>query len=404
MRTLYTTPVLAYPASGGPSLRVKNSIIALDKVSELHVVARLPLDSIGGINAQEFYERHCQSFSFSPSAYAPEPNRGSNYAWTRIISRKKDGLLTRDSAFILRCVREHSIDIAWCGFGNISFGLIRALKHEEPTLKVVCDTDSVWSRFILRELPYEHSLRRKRQIYKAGKKKEREERKWVNLADVTTAVSEVDAAYYRDLAKEPNRIKIFSNVVDLDAYARPPARDCSHLKPFIYLAGTFWPNSPMHKAARWVIERVLPIVQERIPNVHLVILGSGSVEALSGITALNIAIVGNVRTVLPYLCQADVSIVPLFFESGTRFKILEAGACGIPVVSTTLGAEGIPVTHGKDIMIADTPTEFARAIESIIEDKEYAREIADNLRKLVQTKYGIETLQKEAQEIIRFLS
>jgi glycosyltransferase involved in cell wall biosynthesis len=404
IRILYTTQILEYPASGGPALRVKNSIIALDRISELHVVARLPLDSIGGIAAQEFYESHCHSFSFSPSAYPPDPNRGSIYARARKILRMKYGHLNPNSAFILRYVREHSIDIVWCGYGNVSFPLIRALKHEEPTLKVVCDTDSVWSRFVLGELPYERSLARKARIYKAGKMKEREERKWVNLADVTTAVSEVDAAYYRALAKEPNRIKIFSNVVDLDAYARPLARDCSHLKPFIHLAGTFWPDSPMDNAARWVIERVLPIVQKRIPNVNLVILGSGSAETLSGITASNVTIVGKVQTVLPYLSQADVSIVPLFFESGTRFKILEAGACSIPVVSTTLGAEGIPVTHGKDILIADTPTKFAQAIESIIEDKERARAIADNLRQLVQTKYSIETLQNEAREIIQFLS
>jgi polysaccharide biosynthesis protein PslH len=402
-RILYTTPVLHYPTTGGPFLRVCNSLKALNGVSELHVVARVPSDSIGGITAQEFYEGHCHNFVFAPSV-TREATTSSRLNRIQKKQQKRNDAQVRDAAFILRYAQDHSIDVVWCGYGNISFGLLRTIKQMDPTIKVVCDTDSVWSRFVLRELPYERSLARKARIYKAGKMKEREERKWVNLADVTTAVSEVDAAYYRALAKEPNRIKIFSNVVDLDAYARPLARDCSHLKPFIHLAGTFWPDSPMDNAARWVIERVLPIVQKRIPNVNLVILGSGSAETLSGITASNVTIVGKVQTVLPYLSQADVSIVPLFFESGTRFKILEAGACSIPVVSTTLGAEGIPVTHGKDILIADTPTKFAQAIESIIEDKERARAIADNLRQLVQTKYNIETLQNEAREIIQFLS
>ncbi|MGZ6303270.1 MAG: glycosyltransferase family 4 protein [Ktedonobacteraceae bacterium] len=316
----------------------------------------------------------------------------------------KESLLTRDSAFILRYVREHSIDIVWCGYGNISFELIRALKQEEPTLKVVCDTDSVWSRYVLRGLPFERSLARKAQIYRAGKKKEQEERMWVNLADVTTAVSEVDAAYYRALAKEPNRIKIFSNVIDLDAYQRPPARDCSHLKPFIYLAGTFWPGSPMDDAAQWLVHHVLPIVKRKIPHVRLIIVGSGSSETLSEITAPNVSIAGKVKTVLPYLYNADVSAVPLFFESGTRFKILEAGACGIPVVSTTLGAEGIPVTHGKDILLADSPTAFAESIIKLICDKELAQQIAFNLQTLVQARFSIAALHDEAEHIIRVLT
>lgn len=402
VRILYTTPVLHYPTAGGPFLRVKNSIKALNRVSELHIVARVPSDSIGGIAAQEFYEGHCQNFVFAPSV-ARETTASQRLNRIQKKQQKRDDAQARDAAFILRYAREHSIDIVWCGYGNISFELLRAIKQGNSAIKVVCDTDSIWSRFILRELPYERSLMRKAGIYRAGKKKEREERVWVNLADVTTAVSEVDAAYYRALAKEPDRIKIFSNVVDIDQYVKPTSYECGLSKPFIYLAGTFWEGSPMEKGAQWVIERVLPIVQKRIPNVNLVILGSGSAETLSGITASNVTIVGKVQTVLPYLCQADVSIVPLFFESGTRYKILEAGACSIPVVSTTLGAEGIPVSHGKDIMIADSPTEFAQAIVSFIEDKEHAQAIANNLRKLVQTRYSIQTLQNEAQEIIQHL-
>jgi glycosyltransferase involved in cell wall biosynthesis len=110
-----------------------------------------------------------------------------------------------------------------------------------------------------------------------------------------------------------------------------------------------------------------------------------------------------VKTVLPYLYNADVSTVPLFFESGTRFKILEAGACGIPVVSTTLGAEGIPATHGKDILIADSPTDFAESIIKLINDKVLSQEIAHNLQTLVQDKFSIASLQVEADQKIRAL-
>jgi glycosyltransferase involved in cell wall biosynthesis len=113
---------------------------------------------------------------------------------------------------------------------------------------------------------------------------------------------------------------------------------------------------------------------------------------------------GKVDSVLPYLCNTDVAIVPLRFESGTRFKILEAGACKKPVVSTTLGAEGLPVTNNHDIIIADDEKDFAKGIIKIIEDKHYAEIIAGNLYKLIREKYTIENLENEMSVIISELN
>src|SRR4029077_17781489 len=139
----------------------------------------------------------------------------------------------------------------------------------------------------------------------------------------------------------------------------------------VYLAGTFWPGSPMEDAARWVIENILPIVRQQIPNLHLYIVGADSDKTVPDISDPKITITGKLPSVLPYLSHADVSLVPLRFESGTRFKILEAGACGIPVVSTTLGAEGIAVEHGRDILLADEPEAFASSIIRLIKEREF---------------------------------
>jgi len=116
-----------------------------------------------------------------------------------------------------------------------------------------------------------------------------------------------------------------------------------------------------------------------------------------------ITITGKVPSVKPYLCHANVAIVPLKFESGTRFKILEAGAAGIPVVSTTLGAEGINVTDKKDILIADEPSAFADSIIKVIQDRKLSSEISKNLRELVIEHYSIETLSTEGRSILAHL-
>ncbi len=397
MKILFTTPILEHPAAGGPQLRIENSIKALSKVADLYIISRVAQANMGGENARDFYRRFCKEFVYAPSIDTLHENR-----YLRKLQKIKRKLLDRDDdlSFILNFVRQHGIEVIWFGYGNISFPLIKKIKRARPELKLVCDTDSVWSRFVLRELPYESDPKRRLQIEKSGQEKAREEKEWVDLCEITTAVSEVDAKYYKNLAKEPDRIKIFSNVIDLNSYkdTLPPPADFK--TPCIYLAGSFGPKSPMDKAARWIISDVLPIIRKQFPDIHFYVVGSGSKETLSDIKDPSITIVGKVPTVLPYLCHADVSTVPLKFESGTRFKILEAGACGIPIVSTTLGAEGIPVTAGKDIIIADQPAEFAAGIISVLRDKSLGENLADNCRNLVQKYYSVESLSQEALEIL----
>jgi len=400
MRVLFTTPVLEHPAAGGPQLRVENSIKALNRVFELYIVSRIAKHGMGGDEAEPFYRHHCREFLYSPSVSASFKNR-----FSRGLRKLSGGAGEEndDARFILDVVDKKGIDCIWFGYGNVSFSLIEKIKQMRPGLKVVCDTDSVWSRFVLRELPYETDPERRRQIEKEGKEKEQEEKEWVNLCEVTTAVSEVDARYYRGLAKEPERVKIFSNVIDLASYESTPKAPAGFKKPCMYLAGSFWLKSPMEKAARWVIDDILPIIKTQIPDIHFYIVGKGSKETLADIDDPSITIAGKLPSVLPYLCNANVSLVPLKFESGTRFKILEAGACNVPIVSTTLGAEGIPITDGKDIVLADEPNEFAEGVMKIIRDQEFAGSLAAHCRDLIQQYYSVDSLAEEAQEILKYL-
>jgi glycosyltransferase involved in cell wall biosynthesis len=193
-------------------------------------------------------------------------------------------------------------------------------------------------------------------------------------------------------------------VVDTETYQQVPPPIANFKKPSIYLAGTFWRRSPMTDAVRWVIREVMPFLRQQIPDIHFYILGTGSAQELSDVNDPSITIVGKLPSVLPYLCYVNLALVPLRFESGTRFKILEAGACGTPVVSTTLGAEGIPVTHEEDILIADEPKIFADSIIRLITDRDLAIRLAENLKKLVHEKYSIVSLANEGRIILDYLT
>ena len=398
MKILFTTPILEYPAAGGPQLRIENSIKALTKICELHVLNQ----ALYASNTVNFTDTYFRQFSANYLTIYRYPANRFLRLLCRLLRKLTGFYFDSTSKKVIEYIKNNKIEVVWFGYGNISYPLIKAVKESLPDVKVVCDTDSVWSRFVLRELPYAERGR-KAKIARDGALKEAEERAWVKLCEVTTAVSEVDAGYYRSIATEPARIKLFSNVIDIQNYAANPALPNNFKKPCIFLAGSFGPGSAMNMAANWVLDDVLPLVHKRYPDLHFYIVGRCSDREFAHRTNEHVTVTGMLESVLPYLCHADVALVPLKFESGTRFKILEAGACHVPLVSTTLGAEGIPVVHDEDILIADTPADFAAAIVRILVEPELGRRLADSCYQLVAENYSVEALVHEAEMILEYV-
>jgi glycosyltransferase involved in cell wall biosynthesis len=352
----------------------------------------------------KFYRKYAEDYSTIYVNAANFSRSRLHARFKRLVDRIFNKTISRHANYILDHVDRRQIDVVWFGYGNISYSLIREVKRLRPKLRVVCDTDSVWSRFILRELPYAQGFRKLR-VFLTGFNKRIEERSWVNLCDVTAAVSEVDAEYYRDLSMDASKVHIFSNVIDIESYEASFAPPANFKKPAVYLAGTFGHyHSPMDTAARWVLEEVLPVVWGVRPDVHFYIVGRNSDKGFGHLNGPNITVTGKLESVLPYLKNTNIALVPLMFESGTRFKILEAGSCRVPLVSTTLGAEGIPVKDEEHILLADTPKDFANAIIRLLDDKVLANRLADNCHDLVNRMFSVDTLVDEAKNILGYLS
>ncbi len=396
MKILFTSPMIMHPAASGPHLRIENSIKALAQISDLHVMSRVAPHVLGGQSAIEHYKNIAPTFTFSPSVNNLSAIR--TFRRVQIVARK---LLVNDAKAIVQYAREHAIKVVWFGYGNISYPLIKQVRQLAPELFLVCDTDSVWSRFIFREIPFIEDKKEQRRVLQQSHAKELEEKDWVALCNVTTAVSEVDAAYYRNLTTHKDKVAVFSNVLDVNQYLTPTPAPKDLKKPAIYLAGSFGkPTSAMNRAANWLIQGILPLVKKHIPDVHCYIVGNHSDVSFGHLKDPSITVTGRLESVLPYLKNVDVALTPLQFESGTRFKILEAAACKTPMVSTTLGAEGIPVIDGEHILLADTSEDFAAAIVKLIQDKVLAARLAENSFQLVAKEYGLEKLKDEAQAII----
>jgi polysaccharide biosynthesis protein PslH len=146
--------------------------------------------------------------------------------------------------------------------------------------------------------------------------------------------------------------------------------------PTILLQGSMR-YAPNADAARWLVTTIAPIIRSQLPEMQVRLVGDpdGTVVKLNN--APSITVTGRVPSMQPELERADLVAVPMRYGSGTRVKILEAFAHRIPVVSTTMGAEGLNIESGKHLLIADEPDSFAKACIRLLQDTEPRRTLVD---------------------------
>ncbi|NMC36108.1 glycosyltransferase family 4 protein [Candidatus Beckwithbacteria bacterium] len=402
-KVLFIAPILTFPYAGGPEMSAHNAIKALNKISELHIITTMPLAKMGGNQAFQYYGKISKQLDFTP--IAQEQNFLENY----FIKKIRKYFFTKgkkneadDVRYIIKYYDQNNIDIIWSDRHEFSYNLIFEIKKLRPNIKIVCDTAAVHSQFILREIPFQKDKSKIKKIKKSGKEYENYEKKLVNIADVTTAVSEIDASIFKSWTKHKERIFVFPNVVDLENYKK--IKTSNTIKtPSLLIAGTFYEQSPMEHGTRWFLNNVLPKVRKEFPEIFVYIIGKGSDWILRDIADPKIIITGKVDSVSPYLHNTSIGLVPLHFESGTRFKILEYGTASLPTVSTSLGAEGLNLGKNVSILIEDNPIKFAQVIINLLKNKALRIKMGKNLYKVVKKNYSIDSLASSGSKIIKYL-
>jgi hypothetical protein len=221
------------------------------------------------------------------------------------------------------------------------------------------------------------------------------ERRLLPMADQVWLPSPHDVVRQRQISRSRVRALCIPNALDLSAYClRPaePAHDIVFPGQFVY--------GPNMEAARILSSKVLPEVQEEVPDARVVLVGRDPLgHALSLQRTPDIVVTGEVPDTKPYLQSAAVIAVPLLHGSGTRFKILEALALGRPVVATSLGAEGLDVRDGVHLLIRETAA-FPEAIVSLLRDIDYGRRLGQAGRKLVEEKYSWNAVSRLIREAL----
>jgi glycosyltransferase involved in cell wall biosynthesis len=175
--------------------------------------------------------------------------------------------------------------------------------------------------------------------------------------------------------------------VDVDFF-KPSNSVNSRPHSLVFTGSMDW--LPNEDAMRFFIDDILPIVKQRIPDVHLTIVGRNPYPSLVELAERDpaLTVTGRVDDVRRYIEEAVAFIVPIRIGGGTRLKIYEAMAMEKPVISTTIGAEGLPVRDGAQLLIADDAGTFAEAVMKVLSDAEFATRLGNNAAQLVRQNFG----------------
>ena len=160
---------------------------------------------------------------------------------------------------------------------------------------------------------------------------------------------------------------------------------------------------PNQEAIEWFLENCWYELKKSVPSLKLYLAGRGFPDSLK-IDDENVVYDESVSNAVEYMKSKSVMIVPLLSGSGMRVKILQAFALGLPVVSTVIGAEGIECTDGEDILIADTPSDFAAATIRLLNDPLLRKKIGKNARKLFMEKYSSARIAEGVVEFYKSLT
>ena len=214
------------------------------------------------------------------------------------------------------------------------------------------------------------------------------------------AASGIQPSTFND---QPSKITVIPICVDPEQVAVVP-RQSDGPPTILHLGTMFWP--PNVAGVLWFASEVLPLVHAAVPEARFVVVGKNppaEVQALA--SDPRIEVTGYAPDATPYLAAADAFVVPLHAGGGMRVKILDAWLWGLPIVSTPIGAEGIDLRDGENILIADGEAAFAAATVRLLTDPALNARVRSAGRAWVEATYAWQTVYRRVDEVYsRFAS
>lgn len=392
MDVLFITATLPYPPQSGATIRTYNLLVRQAGRHRLHLVAYS--DPRNDADKVAHFERLCASVTLVPWRETKGTPRYYGELVLNLLSPTPFVVsrFTRPSMTeaIRTVLGRQPVDLICCDFVTLCLNLPRPSRW--PVHLTAHNAESVlWARYLAHErnpltrlyvcLQYRKVLRFERRV----------------LADFPfiTCVSEVDRDCLRALCPIPE-YSVVSNGVDVDYFRPRPGAAVAHR--LVFTGAMDW--RPNHDAVRFFLEDIFPRVKRDEPRATAVLVGRAPPSWLRTLVGSrpDVTLTGTVADMRPHLASAAVYVVPLRIGGGTRLKILEAMAMGLPMVSTSVGCEGLHVAADRELLIADDPEDFAAATVRLLRDRALAARLGRAGRQRVESTYGWDSVADALEE------
>lgn len=394
MRILYVSTWFPYPPDNGARIRTYQLLKALSARHEVFLISQLQEDSDQRRVAD--LSEFCKVVSLHQSRWFQPDTMKSIIG---LFSSRPRSVIDTYDLGLERAVRD---TIESFMPQVVVASTIGSAPYIPPNTNAATIFDNHNCEFsILKRTASEEKnhLKRFRQ-YLGWKKAESWELRLCRRFKCTTLVSYKDREMLQDVAPDLKYLEVVPNGVDTEFYQ--PNYDHGAKCNLIYNGAlTYGANLD---AVRYYANEIYPLISQTHPGTVLKVTGRFNGVDLGEIRECpGVELTGYVTDTREVIRASAVCVVPIRRGGGSRLKILEAMASGVPVVSTSTGAEGLDVTDGVHLLIADQPEDFSRAIARLLDNLEYAHQLAYSARELVQNKYSWDGIGRQFCEIAEIL-
>jgi sugar transferase (PEP-CTERM/EpsH1 system associated) len=392
MRILFITDAIPYPAISGAPLRTYNLLRHLAKQHEVYLAAfvKTPEQKAGVAHLQEF----CQMVKTAEMPVDRALRRPFD-ALRYLIKGIPPDLRFHHSDELARKIRRlaATVDFDIVQIDHTHMGLyLEALPRELWKRAVWMVHDIDYSRYA-RLARVETKLARKLRLWLHSRMLQSWEPHFAERFKRCVTVSRADRELL--LAANPRlQVDVAPNGVDTQIYKPLPPSTA----PALIFVGNMDAIACVN-AMVYFCRQIFPLIRRVIPQAEMWIVGINPRPEVKALAGNGIHVTGQVDDVRPYYGRSTVCVVPLRAGGGTRLKILEAMALGRPVVSTTIGCEGLEVTDGVHLLIADSPESFAEKTLHLLQDKSLQESLTWRARQLVTTHYDWEVIAAKLMQV-----